>query len=187
MVNRDSGLYPPSVSGTVVQVDENPDDENYVEMGAVFSESRNYRYYLWRVWDPSLPTLAWVMCNPSTADDEGDDPTMNLVRNHSKRAGYGSCFVANLFAWVTPYSDELLEVDDPVGGHNNLFLKHIAEHSDVVLGAWGSVGDKYGRPEEVREILDSKIHALKTTKHGQPQHPQGISTEARPAPLGSFE
>jgi hypothetical protein len=43
--------------------------------GATFSPDRAYRYKLWRTWDQSLPTLAFVMLNPSTADEEQLDPT----------------------------------------------------------------------------------------------------------------
>lgn len=44
-----------------------------------------YRYALWDVWDPALPLLVFLMCNPSTADASADDATIRKVRGFSKR------------------------------------------------------------------------------------------------------
>ena len=44
--------------------------------GAMISADGQYRYRLWRTWDPSLHKLVWVMLNPSTADGQTDDPTI---------------------------------------------------------------------------------------------------------------
>lgn len=36
----------------------------------------DYRYTLTRVWDAALPTITFVLLNPSTADAEQLDPTL---------------------------------------------------------------------------------------------------------------
>ncbi|SAL75871.1 hypothetical protein AWB68_04863 [Caballeronia choica] len=46
------------------------------ERGAQLSDCGSYRYRLWREWDTSRPTLAFLMLNPSTADHLNDDPTI---------------------------------------------------------------------------------------------------------------
>ncbi|KAA0997816.1 DUF1643 domain-containing protein [Paraburkholderia panacisoli] len=42
------------------------------ERGAHISDCGAYRYRLWREWDRSKPTLAFLMLNPSTADHLSD-------------------------------------------------------------------------------------------------------------------
>lgn len=42
--------------------------------GATFSACRNYRYLLWRRWSAE-PVLVFICLNPSTADEQHNDPT----------------------------------------------------------------------------------------------------------------
>ncbi len=52
------------------------DTDIALERGAQLSDCGAYRYRLWREWDTSCPTLAFLMLNPSTADHRVDDPTI---------------------------------------------------------------------------------------------------------------
>lgn len=52
------------------------------------------RYWLKRAWGGG-GNVCWVMCNPSTADDAKDDPTMLRVMEFSAAWGFGSCTVIN--------------------------------------------------------------------------------------------
>lgn len=56
------------------------DDRN----GAELSEDREYRYRLWRQWDAQKPTLAFIMLNPSTADESEDDPTIRRCLGYAE-------------------------------------------------------------------------------------------------------
>jgi hypothetical protein len=51
---------------------------------AVISEDGVYRYVLYREWDVQLPTILFIMLNPSTADGDSDDPTIRRVINFAK-------------------------------------------------------------------------------------------------------
>jgi hypothetical protein len=57
-----------------------------------------YRYRLTKTWDRSQPQVTWVMLNPSTATADTDDPTIRRVVGFSRRWGFGSAVVVNLFA-----------------------------------------------------------------------------------------
>ena len=57
--------------------------------GAIISACGQYRYHLWRRWDELLPTMVWVMLNPSTADATEDDPTIRRCIGFAKREGCG--------------------------------------------------------------------------------------------------
>ena len=66
--------------------------------GARLSECGRYRYSLWRVWDAGLPSLAWCLLNPSTADAEREDATTRRLRGFCRAWGYGGYLLVNLFA-----------------------------------------------------------------------------------------
>lgn len=46
------------------------------EKGAQFSDCRMYRYALWRVWAQGDGCITFIGLNPSTADENKDDPTI---------------------------------------------------------------------------------------------------------------
>lgn len=47
-----------------------------MKTSAYFSKDRVYRYDLWRQWDASRGYAMFVGLNPSTADEDNDDPTV---------------------------------------------------------------------------------------------------------------
>lgn len=47
-----------------------------IKSDAFFSPCRKYRYWLLRIWDETLPLMANIGANPSTADENVDDPTI---------------------------------------------------------------------------------------------------------------
>lgn len=62
----------------------------------------DYRYRLTRVWDPTLPTITFVLLNPSTADAEHLDPTLRRCVGFAKRDGFGGMVILNLYAFRSP-------------------------------------------------------------------------------------
>lgn len=157
-------------------------NDRYNEIGAVLRSDEQYRYHLWREWDESLPTVAWIMANPSTADGFSSDPTIDRVYGYSDRCGYGSFVVANLFAHRSSDPSDLDDVEDPVGPRNDEILQNIASKADLVVGAWGSPGDRYGRPQEVLKMLDEEVHALTVLDSGNPGHPLMKDGDLEPSP-----
>jgi hypothetical protein len=66
---------------------------------ATISQCGLYRYDLWRRWDSSIPGVAFIGLNPSTADAEKDDPTIRKCVAYAKKWGFGSLCMLNLFAF----------------------------------------------------------------------------------------
>jgi hypothetical protein len=66
---------------------------------ALFSPCGRFRYRLGRRWAEG-PTVALVLLNLSTADDEVDDPTIRRCIDFARRWGYGGLEVVNLYAHV---------------------------------------------------------------------------------------
>lgn len=155
--------------------------------GAVLSDDRTYRYRLWRQWDVSKPTLAFVMLNPSTADETDDDPTIRRCLGYAKDWGYGSLVVGNLFALRSPDPERLREHDAPVGPENDAHLEAIAAEADRVVAAWGANGSLHDRAREVADLLAGELVALETTKSGHPVHPLYQPVDAEPEPWTADE
>ena len=58
-----------------------------------------YIYQLMRVWDPEAPKLLVVGCNPSNANYEQLDLTMEQVVTIAQNKDYGGVIMCNLYAY----------------------------------------------------------------------------------------
>lgn len=150
--------------------------------GAVFSDCGEYRYRLHRTWDVEKPTVAFVMLNPSTADETSLDPTCRLCKNYAKRWGYGELVVGNIFAYRATDPDDLKAADEPVGPKNDRYLREICDDAELVVAAWGTHGAHRDRGQEVARTLDVQLHALDTTQDGHPNHPLYQRKDLDPEP-----
>ncbi len=151
-----------------------------VVRSAELSPCGKYRYRLTRTWGAG-PTMAFIMLNPSTADDIADDPTIRRCIGFSKRWGFGSLAVANLFARRCTRPVHLSDPGDPVGPRNDEVLRAVLTSCDSVVAAWGA--HKLARPR-VRALLemavDTGVHlsCLGTTRNGAPRHPLYVRGDA---------
>lgn len=151
--------------------------------GAALSPCRRYRYWLTRTWATDRPELCWVLLNSSRADASDDDPTVRRMTGFSKRWGFGGIIVVNLFAYRTPYPEELLRVDDPVGPRNDDAIAGAVDGRRVLV-AWG--GCERFAAERIRAVLamleGRELECLGTTKSGQPLHPVRLPNALSPVP-----
>lgn len=144
---------------------------------AIFSEKREYRYVLWRIWDTKKPMVNIIGLNPSTADELNDDPTMRRCASFAKSWGYGGYYMTNLFAYRTAYPTELFKVNDPIGNDNDKWIIEIASRVDKVILAWGVNGTFKNRDSEVYELVKSKSFYIGLTKEGHPKHPLYLKSD----------
>ena len=105
---------------------------------AILSDDRVYRYMLERTWDCRKERVLFVMLNPSTADEEEDDPTITRCLGFATRWGFGSLVVGNLFALRSPNPRELFQHSDPLGPDNDYHLQRLAEECKTIVTSWGS-------------------------------------------------
>lgn len=158
-------------------------DNPFVEKGAHFSPDRKYRYTLWRIWEPTFPRLNWLMLNPSTADENVEDPTIAKCIRFAKLWKYGSVHITNIFSYRATDPEDMKKVDDPVGPNNDWYVWSNANQADLVICAWGNHGVHMGRSEHVRAMLkDVKTHCLKINQTGEPQHPLYLPFKQLPIP-----
>lgn len=156
---------------------------------ATFGPERVYRYRLTRVWKVSLPAVAWIMLNPSTADETEDDRTISRVIDFSRRWGYGSALVVNLFGFRTPSPALLRRARDPVGPSNDESVAATVRQSQATIVAWGNHGSLanpatgVSRSEEMWQLLDKldvDVDMLQLTAQSQPAHPLYLPSHIGP-------
>lgn len=154
-----------------------------LELGssAFFSPCRTWRYLLRRKWN-DRQEVAFIMLNPSTADETQDDPTIRRCIGYAKTWGYGGLIVGNIFGLRSTDPKALLSAADPVGPHNDYWLANIGFGTDTVC-AWGAHGKLHGRGAKVLELLrlnGAQPMALKLTGDGQPAHPLYLKGDLKP-------
>jgi hypothetical protein len=145
--------------------------------GATFSADRRYRYRLWRRWDRSRSVVLFVMLNPSTADGRRDDPTIRRCIGFARAWGFGGVEVVNLFAYRATDPRELGRVGDPVGPHNDRYIRRAIRRSRLVVLAWGA------RARARRLLSLRRAHCLGLTRAGQPRHPLYLRGDLEPVPV----
>ena len=152
--------------------------------GAIFDSTGKFRYLLWRRWDETLPSLCFIMLNPSTADDIANDPTIARCVGFARRWQFGSVTVANAFAYRATDSARLYRVRDPVGPLNDEHILTAAGKSDKIVVAWGN--HALLRERHLRMFSLLKDHApvwcFGQTKFGQPRHPLYVRNDAELVP-----
>jgi hypothetical protein len=144
-----------------------------LEYGAVFDVNGWYRYSLWRAWSAHHPRIVFILLNPSTADEQRNDPTIRRCIGFARAWKFGSMEVVNLFAHRATDARELLKIDDPVGEENNCYLIQAVERCSTVVVGWGIRGTLLGRDSQVLSLLAGRKDkfCLGITKDGQPRHP----------------
>lgn len=145
---------------------------------AYLSDDRRYRYWLLREWDISLPVVAFIGVNPSTADERKDDATIRKEIGFAKRWGFGAVLALNVGAYRSTDPRTWRKAWDAIGQYNS--AEHLAgyiQHFRVskTIAAWGKNGNYYsGRCDAIiRTIPD--LHCLGRNSDGSPRHPLMIA------------
>lgn len=155
--------------------------------GAVFSDCERYRYRLWREWDSRLPKLCFIMLNPSTADEQTNDPTITRCEARAVDGGFGRLEVVNLFPWRATDPDELARAEDPVGPSEraNCAMMYALEHSTMIICAWGAHKFAAARAADVCHMLAitgyaNDLYHLGLNQDGSPKHPLYVAKAIKP-------
>lgn len=140
------------------------------DSGAIFSTNRDCRYTLWRIWDRSLPLVAFVGLNPSTANEVDADPTIRSVGRIARHNGYGGVVMINCFPYVS--ADPNFINRDMGLYENDTYLKLAKATCQDVVFAWGTfaiVKTTGTDGHMTRMFPDAKC--LHINKDGSPKHP----------------
>jgi hypothetical protein len=150
--------------------------------GATFSEDRRFRYLLWRTFGEG-PAVAYVLLNPSTADEARNDPTVERCVRRGLTMDYAKVLVTNIFALRSTDPGELYRAQDPVGPENDRAIVQATRRAHLVICGWGNHGEFRGRGSEVLKLLQAAgvaPHCLTVTRSGQPGHPLYVGYNVQP-------
>lgn len=154
-----------------------------VDSGALFDSSGTYRYTLWRRWSIDHPQVAFIMLNPSTADEQSNDPTIRRCIDFAWTWGFGGLEIVNLFAYRATLPRQLLKAEKPIGAENNSYLLQASQRSASLVLAWGTHGTYLGRDRAVLNLIThcktKTLNCLGVTKDGCPRHPLYVKKKTR--------
>lgn len=155
--------------------------------GAIFSDCEKYRYRLWREWDNRLPSLCFLMLNPSTASEQEDDPTITRCIGRAAEMQCGRLDVVNLFPYRLTDSKLLDSIADPLGptGKADGAIMDAVDRASRVICAWGAHSTATARASDVLRIFQitgmiGKLYHLGLNKDGSPKHPLYIANKVKP-------
>ncbi len=132
-------------------------NEDGTESLEIYSEDKQCRYLLERIWDPNLPVLMFVMLQPSTAtvisnNDDGavqicEDRAKNYHLPNNQRLGFdghefGGVYVTNIFPFIQIEQNLPVNEDDLNCIENRRIIKKYARiPNTTVVCAWGETCD----------------------------------------------
>jgi hypothetical protein len=143
--------------------------------GADFSNDGKYRYRLWRIWDSGKPKAMCIGLNPSTANDEKNDNTINILIRVLTHLGFGGFYMMNCWAFITS-KPELLQHNPMSDEWNNNMLTVTASKCAEVIFCWGSfavIAEK-GRDRDLIEMFPN-AKCFGHNANGSPYHPRALS------------
>lgn len=154
--------------------------------GAEFSEDRNYRYALWRIWDKSKPLVMFIGLNPSTANETDNDPTIKSVCRIAKNNGYGGVYMMNCFPIVSTDPSavkDFEERDEPEDLENMRWLLDVSKKCSDVVFAWGNFKEVVNRAASLTGYFKN-AKVLAVNKNGSPKHPLYCKSDSKFIPYG---
>ena len=132
-------------------------DTLYPGQDTLWSSDRAYRYFLRRPSLLDLPPIAFLLLNPSTADEVQDDPTIRRCRGYAADWGYGEVIILNAFALPRHRPQSHESEADPIGPENDRIIQETAQAVFLAGGTmvcgWGNHGAHKDRGATVRRLL----------------------------------
>ena len=143
---------------------------------AIISADGKYRYTLLRDWAIG-PRVLWIMLNPSTADANVNDRTIERCIAFSQREGFGSMEVGNLYAYRATDPRELrgLGALEACGPDNDKHLWHMSLRAQKIICAWGANASPRQLALQIIGKAPAGLWCLGKTKSGSPRHPLYLS------------
>ena len=127
----------------------------------VFSDDRINRYLLRKEWDSKKPRATIIMTNPSAADLLTLDYTTLYILNNISRLDFGAVDIVNMTSRITTKLNVKEDLNTELEPANAEFIIKSAEKSDVIIIAWGKLGENN---KKVRQVESSILTLLSPYK-----------------------
>ena len=162
--------------------------DDLFDQPAILSPDGNLRYVLTRRWgrgEGVHQTVNFIMCNPSTADEESDDATLKRCMDFTQRWGYHRLIVTNVHPFRSRYVSALQNavLSAQESGTNDRYIRAAADASGLVVAGWGSEAPR-GMVERARGMLTGiSLSCLGVNADGTPKHPLYVLGTQLPEPF----
>lgn len=151
-----------------------------MKKGAHFDIHMKRRFVLWRCWDSSKPMVNFIGLNPSTADENNDDPTIRRCISFAKAWGYGGIKMFNLFTYVTPYPSDLKHDRYPNEKKDDFSWIHMYnDERGPTIFCWGNFRIAQERARELSIYFPNAL-CLGKNQNGSPKHPLYLKADTKP-------
>ena len=159
--------------------------------GARFSPCRTWRYALWRHWNDDATALgnclAFIGLNPSTADENIDDPTVRRCIRFAKDWGHHGLIMLNLYGYRATQPVDMVNAVNPAGDDNVSTIAQYTRHVGGIVAAWGTLAKPWRKrvqwEEQIQRTLEAigrPVYCLRKTRDGSPGHPLYIPADTKP-------
>lgn len=148
--------------------------------GALFNERRTHRQRLWRIWEETIPQLVVVGMNPSQADENTNDRTVEQCEQRARMRGYGGLLMLNMLDVIETDSRKLdgMTAEQRCTAMNAAelvaALDNAAARRADILCAWGGSGQRYGQVDWFKAEAAQRnvtLFCLTRNADGSPHHP----------------
>jgi hypothetical protein len=158
---------------------------------AEFSKDGCYRHSLWRSWEPddysrgaAIPYAMFIGMNPSTADQEFNDPTVTREIGFSRSWGHLAYYKFNVMDYRATYPKDLLAPGvNPCSEVNFEKILEAARYAARIVVCYGVVHAKLQHfPNQLVTALRLHGHELfcfGRTKDGHPKHPLYLRQDSK--------
>ncbi|MDK9852433.1 DUF1643 domain-containing protein [Staphylococcus equorum] len=144
--------------------------KNILATEAIFSDDKQHRYLLKKIWDSDKQTVTIITMYPHYEGVLNIDLTTQLVMNKiSEMDESGSINFVNLYSNITtPINIKHLE--NSHDKHTDIQIMKAVKESDEVILAWGAYAKKASVESRVNEVLEMlKPHNKKVKKLINPE------------------
>ena len=125
--------------------------------------------------------VAFVLNNPSIADDEIDDPTVKRGWQFTESWGYGHMIFVNTNPYRATIPRDALRPPEHIMQTNDQWLRYVMAHCELVVCAWGDKANPILAQRAIKVMHSlGPLHALKVTKLGNPHHPLYLPGDLQP-------
>lgn len=143
-----------------------------MDKSANFSPCGKYRYRLTRRWSDVGDMAMCIGLNPSTANAEKNDNTIDILTNTLRWHEYAGFYMMNLYALITSKPALLFTVPDSLGD-NEQWIQRTYEQSKDVIFCWGAFKNIEYRAKKMIERFPGAL-CFGKTKNGSPWHPRAL-------------
>lgn len=122
--------------------------------------------------------VVFIGLNPSTADENEDDPTIRRCIGFAKDWGYGGLIMLNAYAFRATDPGVMKKSTNPVGSENDKSLREHCQKVNLIVAAWGAHCSP-DREISVCRTVGKPINCLGRTKSGRPKHPLYLKSDTK--------